>query len=302
MNTSRVSKNWCLYSTPFWTAKFGDNFEDNEYITDIDYDDNYYGDTPYGTDSFYWENDPYASYVSTPSSLQSRPTVASGSTSGKFSNNIGDKFGDNNNIGDEPPYNNKNSRTTNAIDWTPLDTLKDYENILDETLEEMNIEVDTYPQVKTNTQCQRYLKVKLVGQIKSNKETSITTDYVDIFYGRNGATNDDFDDFYNIEEIIGQTAGPVQVDTVVQIQSINEVSLNGEFMDATIALSMRWNDARLRWNASDYSNTRKIRALKSQVWIPDLNVVNRIHDFSPEDEKVPKRELVSYFLVAYISV
>ena len=63
-------------------------------------------------------------------------------------------------------------------------------------------------------------------------------------------------------------------------------------MDATIALSMRWTDARLSWNSDDFGGYKKIRARKEQVWIPDLNIVNRIHDFSPEDEKIPKRKIL----------
>ena len=277
MNTSRVRHSW-IYGFLFqaiFSAKYGSNFEDNELITDDDFNDNFYNDDDYYGDDY------FAGYVDpTIATTASTWASLSGTRPGNFSN----ETGTNKQVSDK-----QKPRTTDTINWTPLDTLNNYEQIPDETLDEMNTVVDAYPWVKSNAQCQRYLKVKLVTQIKSNKETGITTDYVDIFYGRNNATNNDFDDFYNMEEIKGQTARPVFVDTVVQIQSINEINLNGEYMDATIALSMRWNDARLAWDPSDYSNTNKIRALKSDVWIPDLNVVNRIHDFSPEDEKVPKR-------------
>ena len=101
-----------------------------------------------------------------------------------------------------------------------------------------------------------------------------------------------FGDFYDLEELPGKRSKPVLVDTVLQIQSINEINLNGEYMDATIALSMRWTDARLSWNSDDFGGYKKIRARKEQVWIPDLNIVNRIHDFSPEDEKTPKRKIL----------
>ena len=33
---------------------------------------------------------------------------------------------------------------------------------------------------------------------------------------------------------------------VVQVQSVNDVSLNGEYVDATIAVSMVWSDYRLQ--------------------------------------------------------
>ena len=51
---------------------------------------------------------------------------------------------------------------------------------------------------------------------------------------------------------------------------------------------MSWTDKRLRWKLRDYGYIRKIRAEKSQVWIPDVEVVNRLHDFSPFDEKASR--------------
>ena len=53
-------------------------------------------------------------------------------------------------------------------------------------------------------------------------------------------------------------------------------------------LTMSWTDKRLRWKPHDYGYIRKIRAEKSQVWIPDVKVVNRLHDFSPFDEKASR--------------
>ena len=51
---------------------------------------------------------------------------------------------------------------------------------------------------------------------------------------------------------------------------------------------MSWTDKRLRWKLADNGYIRKIRAEKSQVWIPDVEVVNRLHDFSPFDEKASR--------------
>ena len=34
------------------------------------------------------------------------------------------------------------------------------------------------------------------------------------------------------------------------------------------------------------------RVRKDEIWIPDLQVVNRIHDYSPLDEKTPKRKKI----------
>ena len=62
------------------------------------------------------------------------------------------------------------------------------------------------------------------------------------------------------------------------------VSLGEEYMDATVAMSMKWSDPRLRWDPVDFGETRQIRVDPGLIWIPDLEIVNRIHDFSPEDE------------------
>ena len=81
---------------------------------------------------------------------------------------------------------------------------------------------------------------------------------------------------------------PIEVDTVLQLQAINEVSLSGEYIDANIVVVMSWTDKRLRWRPRDHGYIRKIRADRNQVWIPDVEVVNRLHDFSPLDEKISR--------------
>ena len=63
---------------------------------------------------------------------------------------------------------------------------------------------------------------------------------------------------------------------------------SGEYIDANIVIIMSWTDKRLRWKLKDNGYIRKIRAKKSQVWIPDVEVVNRLHDFSPFDEKASR--------------
>ena len=51
---------------------------------------------------------------------------------------------------------------------------------------------------------------------------------------------------------------------------------------------MSWTDKRLRWKLHDYGYTKSIRADQNQVWIPDVEVLNRLHDFSPFDEKASR--------------
>ena len=55
--------------------------------------------------------------------------------------------------------------------------------------------------------------------------------------------------------------------------------------------NLQKTDKRLRWKPDEHGQIRKIRADRSQVWIPDVEIVNRIHDFSPSDEKPSKLQI-----------
>ena len=192
-----------------------------------------------------------------------------------------------------------------GLDWSPIDTFAVdgktiQEDSFSDQLKIFDTKVDEYTHIMNQTECQRYLKVKLTVEIRKRKANGDSTDFVEVFYNKLNEYDANipdmtlFGNFYAMEDLPGKTSKPVSVDTVVQIQSINEINLNGEYMDATIALSMRWTDDRLSWNADYFGGVKKIRALKEQLWIPDLNIVNRIHDFSPEDEKTPKRKIFDY--------
>ena len=146
--------------------------------------------------------------------------------------------------------------------------------------------VDCYPYRKTLKQCEQYTKLKL---IKFENETK-NDNFVENFYSNEDPMYSTFHHLYDFEDLTGYSYQPVLVDTIVQIQSINDVNLNREYMDATIAISMKWEDSRLQWDSSKFGNVTKIRVRKEEVWIPDLTIVNRIHDFSPQDEKHPKCE------------
>lgn len=127
-------------------------------------------------------------------------------------------------------------------------------DVLTDTMEEI---VDCYPERKNQTQCERYVKVKLrkmQREMRQNDATSVP-DFTALFYGEQintGPTEADFTQFHDFEERGGYTYNPVAVDTVFQIQSINDINLNGEYMDATVAISMVWTDERLKWISSDY--------------------------------------------------
>ena len=157
-----------------------------------------------------------------------------------------------------------NSATCGTIDYALELGYNEYEypwsELLDvgtSLLNEMEEIVDCYPERKNPFQCERYVKVKLTKmqrEMKQNDATSVP-DFTALFYGEQvntGPTEADFTQFHDFEERGGYTYNPVAVDTVFQIQSINDINLNGEYMDATVAISMVWTDERLKWISSDY--------------------------------------------------
>ena len=66
------------------------------------------------------------------------------------------------------------------------------------------------------------------------------------------------------------------------------VSLSGEYMDATLSMGMIWSDPRLSWSGKKFRNTHTIQLDPMKIWHPDLEFVNRIHDYSYQDEKIHK--------------
>ena len=66
------------------------------------------------------------------------------------------------------------------------------------------------------------------------------------------------------------------------------VNLNKEYFDASIYLDMIWKDRRLKWDRDKYNGIHSIRVSTAEVWVPDLEVMNRVHDFPLVDEKMPR--------------
>ena len=59
---------------------------------------------------------------------------------------------------------------------------------------------------------------------------------------------------------------PIQVDTRFQLQTVHEINLNEQYMDASVVITMYWGDSNLQWETSSIFNINSIRAIKSQVW------------------------------------
>lgn len=76
-------------------------------------------------------------------------------------------------------------------------------------LEEQDDPVDAWMEDINN--CHRHLKIKLIIRMRENLFSDKNTDFVDIFYGRNGANGDDFNSFHRFEDVPGMTPRPVKL-------------------------------------------------------------------------------------------
>ena len=73
------------------------------------------------------------------------------------------------------------------------------------------------------------------------------------------------------------------------------VNLAGEYMDLVLALTLEWTDARLKWNEREWSNTpvRSIQVDSDYIWTPNIDLANRMHDYSPMTERPLKATVQS---------
>ena len=56
-------------------------------------------------------------------------------------------------------------------------------------------------------------------------------------------------------------------------------------MDIVIALSLEWIDPRLKWNFDQFDiPIRDIRVNSKDIWTPNIDLANRIYNFSPTSE------------------
>ena len=54
-------------------------------------------------------------------------------------------------------------------------------------------------------------------------------------------------------------------------------------MDTSIVMKLEWNDINLKWDRDKYP-VNTIRTGKKNVWVPNVEVLNRVSDFSQRDE------------------
>ena len=60
-------------------------------------------------------------------------------------------------------------------------------------------------------------------------------------------------------------------------------------MDVVLALSLEWNDTRLVWGANDFGYpVYAIQVNSEDIWTPNVDLANRIHNYSPNTERYLK--------------
>ena len=56
-------------------------------------------------------------------------------------------------------------------------------------------------------------------------------------------------------------------------------------MDIVVALSLEWIDPRLKWDFGQFDvPIREIRVDSKDIWTPNIDLANRIYNFSPTSE------------------
>ena len=101
-------------------------------------------------------------------------------------------------------------------------------------------------EVFDNKSCSNWLGEKLDQDLSSGNYRSFTN----AFYANRQA---DRYDFMQLDDAAGIVKKPVKIEALLQIQAINDINLNGQYMDATISLSLAWTDPRLQWDEKDFN-------------------------------------------------
>ena len=112
-----------------------------------------------------------------------------------------------------------------------------------------------------------------------------------------------------VEEYPGRVMYPLGVDIILQIQGINEsklsfckviklvylaiVNLNEENADLTVSMGLFWQDDRLSWDLEEFNGIAAISVNLHDIWTPDVQIINRGHEFSTKDEYSYKAKIYS---------
>lgn len=67
---------------------------------------------------------------------------------------------------------------------------------------------------------------------------------------------------------------PVKVEFGVRIQKLIKLDMREQVLTVNAFTMMRWNDAQLKWNKSEYGNLRYVTLGSDKIWTPDVVVYN----------------------------
>ena len=58
-------------------------------------------------------------------------------------------------------------------------------------------------------------------------------------------------------------------------------------MDVVLALTMEWDDGRLKWFRYDWSDipVKTLQVDSEEIWTPNIDLANRNHDYPPAAEQ-----------------
>ncbi|XP_063720281.1 neuronal acetylcholine receptor subunit alpha-9-like [Symsagittifera roscoffensis] len=86
-----------------------------------------------------------------------------------------------------------------------------------------------------------------------------------------------FEDYINTERPVKNKSQVVTVNVRLSLNQIMDLNIIQQALTAIYSCELSWTDEFLRWNPAEFGNVTRIRADKSKIWLPDINVFQRIN-------------------------
>ncbi|CAC5382806.1 CHRNA7 [Mytilus coruscus] len=67
---------------------------------------------------------------------------------------------------------------------------------------------------------------------------------------------------------------PIEVVFEIVLNSINSLDMKDQILTTSVGIRMSWREEFLKWNSSLYGETKKILAPLSEIWNPDIHLIN----------------------------
>ncbi|XP_063719929.1 neuronal acetylcholine receptor subunit alpha-7-like isoform X2 [Symsagittifera roscoffensis] len=86
-----------------------------------------------------------------------------------------------------------------------------------------------------------------------------------------------FEDYLSTERPVRNKSQVVVVYVRMSLNQIMDLNIIQQALTAIYSVELSWSDEFLRWNPAEFGNVSSIRADKSKIWLPDINVSQRIN-------------------------